>query len=338
MKQTFRRVAALVPPLALAFSASVAFAAAPFVINNVQITGGTITGLSSPLPIASGGTASATQSGALTNILGSSTVPVANGGTGATTAGGAQTNLGLGTAATANTGTSGGTVPLLNAANTWSAVQSFSASPTASADYVRGGAAGTNRGIQYFTASTLRWYEFVDSVSEGGSNAGSNYNLSRYSDAGSFLDTPFSILRSSGAVTIKGSQTNDSAAAGFVGEYVTNTTTGTSLTSGTIANCTSVSLTAGDWDVSGVTRFNAGSATAITNFQTGINTTSATFAGLGTQQTLQTAWTSSVSIDELATPVVRQSLSATTTVYLPAVSTFSGTMTCNGFIRARRVR
>lgn len=35
------------------------------------------------------------------------------------------TGLGLGTAATANTGTSGGTVPLLNAANTWSAAQAF---------------------------------------------------------------------------------------------------------------------------------------------------------------------------------------------------------------------
>lgn len=50
-------------------------------------------------------------------------VPVADGGTGATTASGARTNLGLGTAAVKNTGTSGDAVPLLNAANTWSASQ-----------------------------------------------------------------------------------------------------------------------------------------------------------------------------------------------------------------------
>lgn len=37
----------------------------------------------------------------------------------------ARTTLGLGTAATQNTGTSGANVPLLNAANTWSAVQTF---------------------------------------------------------------------------------------------------------------------------------------------------------------------------------------------------------------------
>lgn len=286
------------------------------------------------------------------------TVGVAGGGTGVTSFGAFSTVVANGTAGFnwVNPGASGtiyastggssfptfqtlsalGIAPLNSPAFT--GTPSFAGSPTFQADLVRGGAAGTSRGMQYLTGSNLRWYQFVDNTTESGGNAGSNWNLSRYNDAGSFLDTPFSVLRSSGAVTIKGSQTNDSAAAGFVGEYVTNTTTSTSLTSGTIANCTSVSLTAGDWDVSGVTRFNAGSATAITNFQTGINTTSATFAGLGTQQTLQTAWTSSVSIDELATPVVRQSLSTTTTVYLPAVSTFSGTMTCNGFIRARRVR
>lgn len=38
----------------------------------------------------------------------------------------ARTNLGLGTAATQNTGTSGATIPLLNAANTFSATQTFS--------------------------------------------------------------------------------------------------------------------------------------------------------------------------------------------------------------------
>lgn len=39
----------------------------------------------------------------------------------------ARTNLGLGTAAVKNTGTSGNVIPLLDGANTWSAVQSFAA-------------------------------------------------------------------------------------------------------------------------------------------------------------------------------------------------------------------
>jgi hypothetical protein len=187
--------------LALGLLSTAAFAAGPFVINNVQITGGTITGLSSPLPIASGGTGAATQTAALTGLLGSSTIPLANGGTASTTAAGARTNLGLGTVATLNTGTSGATVPLLNGANTWSAAQNFSASPNASADYVRGGAAGTNRGMQYFTASSLRWYQYVDNTSESGSNTGSNWVLARYTDAGGFVDAPLSIARNTGDAT-----------------------------------------------------------------------------------------------------------------------------------------
>lgn len=46
---------------------------------NANIT--SLTGLTTPLSISQGGTGSGTQSGALTNILGSSTVSVANGGT-----------------------------------------------------------------------------------------------------------------------------------------------------------------------------------------------------------------------------------------------------------------
>lgn len=58
----------------------------------------------------------------LTNALG-----VAYGGTGGTSQATARTGLGLGTSATVNTGTSGATIPLLNAANTWSANQTLNA-------------------------------------------------------------------------------------------------------------------------------------------------------------------------------------------------------------------
>jgi hypothetical protein len=57
---------------------------------------------------------------------GGTDVPVTDGGTGSSTASGARTNLGLGTSATVNTGTSGATIPLLNAANTFGALQTFS--------------------------------------------------------------------------------------------------------------------------------------------------------------------------------------------------------------------
>src|ERR1700744_413847 len=55
---------------------------------------------------------------------------------------------------------------------------------------------------------------------------------------------------------IRGTATNDNASAGNVGEYVvSNNTTAQSLASGTPLNVTSISLTPGDWDVTGSCQF-----------------------------------------------------------------------------------
>lgn len=282
--------------------------------------------------ILSTGPSSAPAWGAISLSTLTGIVPVTNGGTGASTATGARTNLGLGTAAMINTGTSGATIPLLNGTNTWAAAQSFTA------DLVRGGAAGTSRGVQFFSGSNLRWYQFVDSVAEGGSNGGSNWNLSRYSDAGGFLDTPLSILRSSGAVTIKGSQTNDAAAAGFVGEYVSNSATGVSLTSGAITNISSISLTAGDWDVQGEVDFVPAGTTVMTLQFASVNTSATTNGPMGQRTSINGSQTAGAG-SNLTTPTWRVSLAATTTIYVNALGNFTtSTATANGFIRARRIR
>lgn len=57
----------------------------------------------------------------------SGTLPIASGGTGAAGASGARDNLGLGTAAVEDIGTSGANVPLLDGANTYSGVSTYSA-------------------------------------------------------------------------------------------------------------------------------------------------------------------------------------------------------------------
>lgn len=136
---------------------------------------------------------------------------------------------------------------------------------------------------------------------------------------------------------VVGTTAGGNAPTGDVGEYQTNTTTATAMTTSTVANCTSVSLTAGDWDVSGTANFAAGSGAAVTYIMSGINTASATLGALGTFQQLTNLGTANV--DYLSAPTTRVNVSATTTVYLVGESVFSGgTMTCNGFIRARRVR
>jgi hypothetical protein len=63
-----------------------------------------------------------------------------------------------------------------------------------------------------------------------------------------------------------------------IGEFFTASATAVSLTSGAMANVTSISLTAGDWDVSGVVEFNPAGTTGIAYMYAGISTVS---AGLG---------------------------------------------------------
>jgi microcystin-dependent protein len=51
--------------------------------------------------------------------------------------------------------------------------------------------------------NVLRWIvQLGDGASEAGSNAGSNFTISRYSDAGSLLDTPLTINRVDGRMTV----------------------------------------------------------------------------------------------------------------------------------------
>jgi hypothetical protein len=195
--------------------------------NNVSITGGSVTGITD-LTIADGGTGASDAGTARTNlglaigtnvqaydaglqsIAGLTTVADRSIYTTAsdtyavytlTAAGRAilddadaaaqRTTLGLGTAAIVNTGTSGGTVPLLNGANTWSGVNTFSI-----ADPIRlSAAAGTERRIYFQSGGSLRWTAGAGSGAESGSNAGSAFQILAFDDAGGFLGTPFSINR-----------------------------------------------------------------------------------------------------------------------------------------------
>lgn len=59
------------------------------------------------------------------------------------------------------------------------------------------GAAGEERQVQYQSGGSSRWVIQTNSTSESGSNAGSNFEIESYEDDGSYLDTPFSIVRSS---------------------------------------------------------------------------------------------------------------------------------------------
>ncbi|MFX1762397.1 phage terminase large subunit [Paraburkholderia sp. A1RI-2L] len=139
---------------------------------------------------------------------------------------------------------------------------------------------------------------------------------------------------------IVGTTTNNNANAGSFGEYQQQSATGTALTTGVNANSTSISLTAGDWDVEVDNKFNIGTGATVTSAGTTVTLTSAGAATLG-QTTFNSgiSATNSIGVVYVASPVVRFSLSATTTVYATGIAVFSGgTVTVDGLIRARRVR
>lgn len=137
-----------------------------------------------------------------------------------------------------------------------------------------------------------------------------------------------------------GTTTNDNAAAGKVGEVVSSNipfASATSLTSPTAKNVTSISLTAGDWDVYGNIFFNP--SIAASSFLATISTTSATFPDSSLYNQLSAATAIYTAANAISAPTQRISLSGTTTIYLVALAIFaSGTCTACGNIYARRAR
>ncbi len=68
---------------------------------------------------------------------------------------------------------------------------------------ITGTVAGNNRALKFQTSGVDRWSTTPSFTAESGSNVGSDYQILRYSDAGSFLGTPLSINRATGIVTLE---------------------------------------------------------------------------------------------------------------------------------------
>ena len=151
-------------------------------------------------------------------------------------------------------------------------------------------------------------------------------------------DTNITMLiagKGTGAVLIGGTGTNGNALAGFVGEVISNTASGVSLSGNIAANITSISLTAGDWDVMGSVNYVPATGTTTNYTITSISVNSATHATYITSGGARIASTASA----YAAPTTRISIASTTTVYLVGTAQFSvSTMTAGGLIYARRRR
>ena len=143
---------------------------------------------------------------------------------------------------------------------------------------------------------------------------------------------------------IPATATNDSAAAGKVGELLSsNVASGSavSLTTNTPANITSISLTAGDWDVWGSVSTLPNGSTTQSTIKGSISTTSATHPTLPNEGgTIDLTLTFTTGFGQtLPVGTRRISVASTTTVFLVITVSFAASTNAGyGFIAARRRR
>lgn len=120
---------------------------------------------------------------------------------------------------------------------------------------------------------------------------------------------------------------------GFLGEQIRSAVS-TAVTSGATTNLTSISLTAGIWDVSDLLYLV--STVAANTIQQGISLNSASLTGTvaGDSQILSQGATSTL---WNCIPSFRITVTTTTTVFLVIIPSFAGTATMNGRLSATRV-
>jgi hypothetical protein len=166
------------------------------------------------------------------------------------------------------------------------------------------------------------------------------------SSASTGSNSDITSLNATGGIDIIGTNTNDNAATGYVGEYLSSQIvqgSAAALTTNTALQLTSLSLTAGDWDVEGHVAFSSTSASFVN--LTGWIDTSGTYSN-DFESATRVVYQPSVvlntpgsGIPKLAINRRRFSLSGTTSVYLYAQAGFTvAAAVAYGFISARRVR
>ena len=201
-------------------------------------------------------------------------------------------------------------------------------------------AAGLNNGV-YFSDAGAAADAYFQALQNGTVRATFGYQHSSTSGKVSFgaLGTNDTIIFDATGGKYKGYNTNTAPAAGFIGEQLTANASSVSLVNNTAKTVTSVSLTAGVWDVSGMCHItNSG---AFSSGEAGISATNNTMPA-GNSGIVKQTYIPGAAQALGGTPYTlgtqRVVLSATTTYYMIGLSVFSGgTASANAYITATRV-
>lgn len=171
-------------------------------------------------------------------------------------------------------------------------------------------------------------------------NSGTAGQIAYYATTGTAVSGTSSVNSS----MILGTTAGGAAPAGYIGEYVTSKialASAVALTSGTQANVTTISLSAGDWDVGGSVCFQGAASTSVTQYAGATSSTSGSpGAGLGNLFiNSYAAFVPGANTTCTTVPTYPYNITATTTLYLVAESVFTvSTNSAFGYIWARRAR
>lgn len=217
---------------------------------------------------------------------------------------------------------------------------------TMSGAFTFSGTLTANTSITFPVSGTLATTAAIPALPISLANGGSGASLSAvnggvvYSNASTMaISTTLPATLTIPQPNIVGVTTNSNATAGSVGELISSvvaSASSVSCTNTTPRNVTTISLTAGDWDIYGNVGFTYSTPpVAVTAWA---SLTSATLPDLSlySEVTMTTVGAGATSI---VIPFVRVSIAVTTTVYLSCDAFFAGgTVTACGGIYARRVR
>jgi hypothetical protein len=185
---------------------------------------------------------------------------------------------------------------------------------------------------------------FSQTVATAGTvSSGTASQIAYFPSSGSTVaSSAAAMVAAGGNLVVTGTATNDSAAAGKVGEYVESYVTSVSIpgSSSTYGDITSISLSAGDWDVTLFAVMNNG--TNVTEADFGISTTSGNnFPDLATGKNATVKKdASNINSFSAYIPNYRMAVATTTTVYAKMVFIYTlGTApVMYARLSARRVR